>query len=168
MGGSWLLWRLGGLAVTTRNCKMTSSVLVCQKKASMSCKRMWLFLFSIIQVAYLEKLRADKLRDSCIMIQKNFRCWREHRLYLRMRQSAILIQAWLRGYLARRFVDKFMSVCRQKFQTMSSPRFVDTNNAFACCQCLKWHSYKRCCSTESIKLLDPLLLVLIQVNKWWS
>ncbi|XP_074612959.1 unconventional myosin-Va-like isoform X2 [Acropora palmata] len=54
------------------------------------------------QVAYLEKLRADKLRDSCIMIQKNFRCWREHRLYLRMRRSAILIQAWLRGYLARR------------------------------------------------------------------
>lgn len=57
------------------------------------------------QVAYLEKLRADKLRDSCIMIQKNFRCWREHRIYVKMRRSAILIQAWVRGYLARRLAQ---------------------------------------------------------------
>lgn len=121
--------------VTTRNYKMTSSVLVCQKKANMPCKRMWVFFFSFFQVAYLEKLRAEKLRDSCIMIQKNFRCWREHRLYLRMRRSAILIQAWVRGYLARRFVDKFMSFCRQKCQTVSSPGFVDTNSTFTCCQC---------------------------------
>ncbi|XP_078360518.1 unconventional myosin-Va-like [Oculina patagonica] len=86
------------------------------------------------QVAYLEKLRADKLRDSCIMIQKNFRCWREHRLYLRMRQSAILIQAWVRGYLARRLAQDLREkkaaitiqryyrgyVCRKEFTSIRS------------------------------------------------
>ncbi|XP_022802810.1 unconventional myosin-Va-like isoform X2 [Stylophora pistillata] len=84
------------------------------------------------QVAYLEKLRSDKLRDSCIMIQKNFRCWREHRLYLRMRRSAILIQAWVRGYLARRLAQDLREkkaaitiqryyrgyVCRKQFVTI--------------------------------------------------
>ncbi|XP_048581655.1 unconventional myosin-Va isoform X2 [Nematostella vectensis] len=53
------------------------------------------------QVAYLEKLRGDKLRRSCVMIQKNYRCYREHKLYLRMRKAAILIQAWVRGDQAR-------------------------------------------------------------------
>ncbi|KAJ7393773.1 Unconventional myosin-Va [Desmophyllum pertusum] len=86
------------------------------------------------QVAYLEKLRADKLRNSCIMIQKNFRCWREHRLYLRMRQSAILIQAWVRGYLARRLAQDLREkkaaitiqryyrgyVCRKEFMSIRS------------------------------------------------
>ena len=57
----------------------------------------------LFQVAYLEKLRSDKLRNSCIMIQKNFRCWREHRQYVCMRKAAIIIQAWVRGHLARRY-----------------------------------------------------------------
>ena len=66
------------------------------------------------QVAYLEKLRSDKLRDSCIMIQKNFRCWREHRIYVRMRKAAITVQAWVRGHQARRY--EFYSIqCHGSF-----------------------------------------------------
>lgn len=53
------------------------------------------------QVAYLEKLRADKLRAACIRIQKTIRCWLVRKKYLRMRSSAITIQRFTRGYQAR-------------------------------------------------------------------
>uniref|UniRef100_A0A8C4HJF2 Myosin VAa n=1 Tax=Dicentrarchus labrax TaxID=13489 RepID=A0A8C4HJF2_DICLA len=44
------------------------------------------------QVAYLEKLRADKLRAACIRIQKTIRCWLARKKYLRKRSAAITIQ----------------------------------------------------------------------------
>uniref|UniRef100_A0A671VJL4 Myosin VAb n=1 Tax=Sparus aurata TaxID=8175 RepID=A0A671VJL4_SPAAU len=44
------------------------------------------------QVAYLEKLRSDKLRMACVRIQKTIRCWLARKKYLRMRESAITIQ----------------------------------------------------------------------------
>lgn len=53
------------------------------------------------QVAYLEKLRADKLRAACIRIQKTIRCWLERKKYLRMKHAAIVIQRYVRGYQAR-------------------------------------------------------------------
>lgn len=53
------------------------------------------------QVAYLEKLRSDKLRVACVRIQKTIRCWLAHKKYLRMRESAITIQRHVRGYQAR-------------------------------------------------------------------
>ncbi|XP_034091429.1 unconventional myosin-Va isoform X5 [Gymnodraco acuticeps] len=59
------------------------------------------------QVAYLEKLRADKLRVACIRIQKTIRCWLERKRYLRKRSAAITVQRFTRGYQARRLV-KFM------------------------------------------------------------
>uniref|UniRef100_A0A671YTG8 Myosin VA n=1 Tax=Sparus aurata TaxID=8175 RepID=A0A671YTG8_SPAAU len=59
------------------------------------------------QVAYLEKLRADKLRAACIRIQKTIRCWLARKKYLRKRSSAITIQRFTRGYQARCLV-KFM------------------------------------------------------------
>ncbi|KAJ8272402.1 hypothetical protein COCON_G00112610 [Conger conger] len=49
------------------------------------------------QVAYLEKLRSDRLRGACITIQKHVRGWRQRRKYLRMRQAAIIIQQYVRG-----------------------------------------------------------------------
>lgn len=53
------------------------------------------------QVAYLEKLRSDKLRVACVRIQKTIRCWLARKKYLRMRESAITIQRHVRGYQAR-------------------------------------------------------------------
>ncbi|XP_013869025.1 unconventional myosin-Va [Austrofundulus limnaeus] len=56
------------------------------------------------QVAFLEKLRSDKLRLACVDIQKTIRCWLARRKYLRMRKSAITVQKHVRGHQARRFV----------------------------------------------------------------
>uniref|UniRef100_A0A8C7VET8 Myosin VAb n=1 Tax=Oncorhynchus mykiss TaxID=8022 RepID=A0A8C7VET8_ONCMY len=53
------------------------------------------------QVAYLEKLRSDKLKKACVRIQKTIRCWLTRKRYLRMRQAAITIQKNTRGYQAR-------------------------------------------------------------------
>ncbi|XP_045385447.1 unconventional myosin-Vc isoform X4 [Lemur catta] len=49
------------------------------------------------QVAYLEKLRLDKLRQSCIMIQKHIRGWLQRRKFLRERRAAVTIQQYFRG-----------------------------------------------------------------------
>uniref|UniRef100_A0A8B9H9K7 Myosin VC n=1 Tax=Astyanax mexicanus TaxID=7994 RepID=A0A8B9H9K7_ASTMX len=49
------------------------------------------------QVAYLEKLRLDRLRTACIIIQKHLRGWSQRRRYLRLRQAAIIIQEYIRG-----------------------------------------------------------------------
>uniref|UniRef100_A0A8B9S0D9 Myosin VC n=1 Tax=Accipiter nisus TaxID=211598 RepID=A0A8B9S0D9_9AVES len=49
------------------------------------------------QVAYLEKLRSDKLRHACIMIQKSVRGWLHRKKFLRMKQAAIIIQQYFRG-----------------------------------------------------------------------
>lgn len=56
------------------------------------------------QVAYLEKIRADKLRVACIRIQKTIRGWLLRKKYLRMKKAAICIQRYVRGYQARRCV----------------------------------------------------------------
>ncbi|XP_068180938.1 unconventional myosin-Va isoform X7 [Antennarius striatus] len=74
------------------------------------------------QVAYLEKLRADKLRAACIRIQKTIRCWLARKKYLRMRSAAITIQRFIRGYQARCLV-KFLRRTRaatiiQKYRRM--------------------------------------------------
>lgn len=53
------------------------------------------------QVAYLEKLRADKLRVACIRIQKTIRGWLLRKKYLRMRKAAITVQRYVRGHQAR-------------------------------------------------------------------
>ncbi|XP_053557079.1 unconventional myosin-Vb [Bombina bombina] len=57
------------------------------------------------QVAYLEKLRADKFRAATIMIQKNVRGWLQRLKYQRMKRAAITIQRYTRGHLARRLAE---------------------------------------------------------------
>ncbi|XP_068131564.1 unconventional myosin-Va isoform X3 [Hyperolius riggenbachi] len=74
------------------------------------------------QVAYLEKIRADKLRMACIRIQKTIRGWLMRKKYLRMRKAAINIQRHVRGYQAR-CLAKFLRRTRaaiiiQKYQRM--------------------------------------------------
>ncbi|XP_068107476.1 unconventional myosin-Vb isoform X2 [Hyperolius riggenbachi] len=57
------------------------------------------------QVAYLEKLRADKFRAATIMIQKTVRGWLQRVKYRRMKAAAVTIQRYTRGHLARRLAD---------------------------------------------------------------
>lgn len=56
------------------------------------------------QVAYLEKLRAEKLKRCCIMMQKTVRSFICRKKYLRIKKSTLLIQRYSRGVLARRCV----------------------------------------------------------------
>ena len=49
------------------------------------------------QVAYLEKLRLDRLRGACVTIQKHIRGWSLRRKYLCMREAAIVLQQYIRG-----------------------------------------------------------------------
>ncbi|XP_040269881.1 unconventional myosin-Va isoform X4 [Bufo bufo] len=86
------------------------------------------------QVAYLEKIRADKLRMACIRIQKTIRGWLLRKKYLRMKRAAICIQRYVRGYQARCYaqflrrtraaviIQKFqrMYVARQKYRRIQS------------------------------------------------
>lgn len=55
------------------------------------------------QVAYLEKLRADKFRYACIKIQKTVRGWLQRIRYRKIRKTAITLQRYGRGYMARRW-----------------------------------------------------------------
>uniref|UniRef100_A0A4W3JK75 Myosin VB n=1 Tax=Callorhinchus milii TaxID=7868 RepID=A0A4W3JK75_CALMI len=57
------------------------------------------------QVAYLEKLRADKFRGACISIQKTVRGWLQRSRYRSMRAAAINIQRHVRGHQARRLAE---------------------------------------------------------------
>ncbi|XP_069564292.1 unconventional myosin-Vc [Brachyistius frenatus] len=54
------------------------------------------------QVAYLEKLRLDRLRGACVTIQKHARGWSQRRKYLTMREAAIVLQQYIRGKKAIR------------------------------------------------------------------
>ncbi|TNN00172.1 hypothetical protein fugu_011418 [Takifugu bimaculatus] len=49
------------------------------------------------QVAYLEKLRLDRLRRACVTIQKHVRGWSQRRKFLRLRAAAIILQEYIRG-----------------------------------------------------------------------
>ncbi|XP_055517073.1 unconventional myosin-Vc-like isoform X3 [Leucoraja erinacea] len=49
------------------------------------------------QVAYLEKLRADRLRAASITIQKNYRCWIQRKKFLTLKRAAIILQQYVRG-----------------------------------------------------------------------
>jgi len=56
------------------------------------------------QVAYMEKLRSERLRDCGIMIQKHVKGWLYRKRYQRMQAASLTVQRWVRGFLARRRV----------------------------------------------------------------
>ncbi|XP_070308671.1 unconventional myosin-Vb isoform X1 [Odocoileus virginianus] len=58
------------------------------------------------QVAYLEKLRADKFRAATIMIQKTVRGWLQKVKYRRLKGASLTLQRYCRGYLARRLAER--------------------------------------------------------------
>ena len=53
------------------------------------------------QVAYMEKLRSDKLKACGIMIQKNVKMWLYRKKYIRTQAATATIQRWVRGHQAR-------------------------------------------------------------------
>lgn len=55
-------------------------------------------------MAYLEKLRLDKLRQGCVVIQKHIRGWLQRKKFLRERQAALIIQQYFRGEQTVRYV----------------------------------------------------------------
>ncbi|XP_070524127.1 unconventional myosin-Va isoform X1 [Cardiocondyla obscurior] len=58
-------------------------------------------LFRAGQVAYLEKLRAERQRDACIMIQKTVRGLIHRNRYRKIRRSILGLQRYGRGLIAR-------------------------------------------------------------------
>ena len=54
------------------------------------------------QVAYMEKLRADRLRACGIMIQKHVRGFLHRNRFQTMRKAVLILQRYSRGYMARR------------------------------------------------------------------
>ena len=49
------------------------------------------------QVAYLEKLRLDRLRGACLTLQKHIRGWSQRKKYLQTRAAVIVLQQYVRG-----------------------------------------------------------------------
>lgn len=54
------------------------------------------------QVAYLEKLRSERLRYCGVLIQKRVRGWLARRRYMKIKKMVHLVQTYGRGMLARR------------------------------------------------------------------
>ncbi|XP_041459898.1 unconventional myosin-Va-like isoform X4 [Lytechinus variegatus] len=63
------------------------------------------------QVAYLEKLRADKLRAACVLMQKTVRGWMQRTKYQRLLAATIVMQKYTRAYLAKK-LTKFLRETR--------------------------------------------------------
>uniref|UniRef100_A0AAR2LGT4 Unconventional myosin-Vb n=1 Tax=Pygocentrus nattereri TaxID=42514 RepID=A0AAR2LGT4_PYGNA len=81
------------------------------------------------QVAYLEKLRADKFRFACIKIQKTVRGWLQRTRYLKIRKSAITLQRYGRGYLARRYAE-YLRLTRAALICQKQYRMVRVRHAY--------------------------------------
>ncbi|KAK9892692.1 hypothetical protein WA026_021547 [Henosepilachna vigintioctopunctata] len=62
--------------------------------------------FRASQVAYLEKIRSDKLRQCCIIMQKTVRTFICRKKFLRIKRSVMLLQKRGRGYLGRRLAKE--------------------------------------------------------------
>ncbi|TRY99623.1 hypothetical protein DNTS_004817 [Danionella cerebrum] len=79
------------------------------------------------QVAYLEKLRADKFRFACIKIQTTVRGWLQRIRYQKIRKSAITLQRYGRGYLARRYAEmlrltRAAVICQKQYRMVQVRR----------------------------------------------
>ncbi|XP_029025243.1 unconventional myosin-Vb isoform X2 [Betta splendens] len=81
------------------------------------------------QVAYLEKLRADKFRAACIKIQKTVRGWLQRVRYRKICKSAITLQRYGRGYLARRYAE-FLRLSRAALICQKQYRMVGERRAY--------------------------------------
>ncbi|XP_022624059.1 unconventional myosin-Vb isoform X1 [Seriola dumerili] len=122
--------------VLMRKSDMTSSdkKLVCKNLLETLIKEPDMFQFGKTkiffragQVAYLEKLRADKFRAACIKIQKTVRGWLQRVRYRKIRKTAITLQRYGRGYLARRYAEylrltRAALVCQKQYRMVRERR----------------------------------------------
>ena len=60
------------------------------------------------QVAYMERLRSDRLRACGRLIQKMVRGWLARQRYIKLQRTARLVQTFGRGMMARRLVNSVM------------------------------------------------------------
>uniref|UniRef100_H3C616 Myosin VB n=1 Tax=Tetraodon nigroviridis TaxID=99883 RepID=H3C616_TETNG len=79
------------------------------------------------QVAYLEKLRADKFRAACIKIQKTVRGWLQRVRYRKIYRAAVTLQRYGRGYLARRYAEylrlsRAVVICQKQYRMVRERR----------------------------------------------
>jgi myosin V len=75
-------------------------------------------------LAYLESRRLDRLNTLATIVQKNFKRAKERNRYLRLRKSAIKIQTWWRGVMAKQLVLSIKKdVAARKLQA-TARRFV--------------------------------------------
>ncbi|KAK1883766.1 Unconventional myosin-Vb, partial [Dissostichus eleginoides] len=81
------------------------------------------------QVAYLEKLRADRFRSACIRIQKTVRGWLQRVRFLKIRKTAVTLQRYGRGFMARRHAD-FLRQTRAALICQKQLRMVRDRRAF--------------------------------------
>ncbi|XP_051906493.1 unconventional myosin-Vb isoform X3 [Hippocampus zosterae] len=110
--------------------------LVCQKLLETLIKEGDMFqlgkskiFFRAGQVAYLEKLRADKFRAACITVQKTVRGWLQKVRYQKIRKSVILLQRYGRGYLARRYAE-YLRLTRAAVVCQKNYRMARERRAF--------------------------------------
>ncbi|XP_061603297.1 unconventional myosin-Vb isoform X1 [Phyllopteryx taeniolatus] len=81
------------------------------------------------QVAYLEKLRADKFRAACVAIQKTVRGWLQRVRYRKIRKAVVLLQRYGRGYLARRYAE-YLRLTRAAVACQKNYRMARERRAF--------------------------------------
>ncbi|XP_074834028.1 unconventional myosin-Va-like [Carettochelys insculpta] len=62
--------------------------------------------FQAGQVAFLEELRSRRLKAACVLVQTNIRGWLGRRRFLHVRATAICLQRYTRGFLARRLARR--------------------------------------------------------------
>uniref|UniRef100_A0A8C9MMW1 Myosin VC n=1 Tax=Serinus canaria TaxID=9135 RepID=A0A8C9MMW1_SERCA len=70
------------------------------------------------QVAYLEKLRSDKLRQACTLLQRRVRGWLQRRRFLAVRRAALTVQQYFRGQqaiTARNLKETWAAITIQKY-----------------------------------------------------
>lgn len=63
-----------------------------------------------MQLAFLENLRTQRLNECAILIQKNLKAKYYRRKYLESRNAILMVQAYARGYLARKQAQELRTV----------------------------------------------------------
>lgn len=100
-------------------------------------------------LAFLEGLRSDRLNYLVTAVQKNMKRMLLRKKYIKMRSSAIKIQTWWRGIMARRLVLSIRKeLAAKRYQCLARryiqrKRFVDLRNSVILVQSRELFSYLR-------------------------
>ncbi|XP_041666986.1 unconventional myosin-Vb [Cheilinus undulatus] len=123
------------------------------------------------QVAYLEKLRTDKFRAACIMIQKTVRGWLQRVRYRKIKKSALTLQRYGRGYLARRYAEflrlsRAALICQKQYRMVRDRReFLRVRQAVVTIQAYSRGMYTRRIFKEFL-LHHKAMIIQRSVRGW--